>query len=481
MEWWLIVIIAISSILITLVGIVLVRTLRFKPKEEQQNSYDEVQFDHEKAVTDLANMLRIKTISSRNKSEEDENEFRQFEQLLFKSFPQTAKKCEFQKLGERSLLFRWKGESDEKPTVLMSHYDVVTVVPDGWTHNPFGGEIIDGELWGRGALDTKGTLNGVMQAVETLIKQGFTPKNDIYMAFAGDEEIAGTGATTIIDEFVLKNIKPELVVDEGGAVVNNVFPGVNKPCALVGIAEKGMTDLQFTVKSNGGHASAPPAHTTVGRVAQACVKIENNPSTFTLSVPVKKMFDTLGRHSTFAYRMIFANLWLFRPILNSIAKKKGGEINALIRTTCAFTQMSGSKAPNVMANEAKMVANYRIITGDSVEQVVARAKKVVKDKDIEIKPLMGVNPSVISNTDCDGYKIVEESIKATWGCIVSPYLMVACSDSRHYGRITDKVYRFSAMALTNEERATIHGNNERVKISEIYKTVEFYIRLIQNC
>lgn len=482
MEWWLYLIIAVAAILVGLVAVVLCRTLAFKVVNEKLPEKEEIEFDKEKAVKDLRAMLMLRTVSYRNKADEDESEFVKFEQLLFKLFPETARRCTFEKLGPRSLLFKWAGKSDANPTVLMSHYDVVPVAEADWKRPPFGGDIVDGELWGRGALDTKGTLNGAMQAVETLIKAGFVPENDIYLAFAGDEEISGNGAVTIVDEFIKRGVKPALVVDEGGAVVEGVFPGVKKPCALIGIAEKGMTDLRFSAKSNGGHASAPPPHTTVGKLSAACVRMENNPPRFTLSAPVRKMFDTLGRHSTFVYRMIFANLWLFGFVLDKMGKSKGGEMNALTRTTCAFTQMQGSKASNVLANEASLVANFRIIPGDTVDKLIKRAKKTVNDDSVEIEPIMAVNPSVVSTTDCDGYKKVKAAALQTWdGCIAAPYLMVACSDSRHYGKLTDKVFRFSAMALSSEERASIHANDERVPLSTIEKTVEFYLRLVKSC
>ena len=195
-----------------------------------------------------------------------------------------------------------------------------------------------------------------------------------------------------------------------------------------------------------------------------------------------KMFDTLGRHSNFLYRMIFANLWLFSPVLDILCKKSGGELNALMRTTVAFTQMEGSAAANVIPPEAKMVSNIRINPQDTMDSVLQHLNQTVADEKVEITALHGMNPSRISETDCDGYRKVANAVAATWkGSIVSPYLMVQCSDSRHYGRISDRVYRFSAMDLTAEERATIHGNNERIRLDCVHRAVEFYIRLIAEC
>ena len=273
-----------------------------------------------------------------------------------------------------------------------------------------------------------------------------------------------------------------MVVDEGGAVVPDVFPGVKEPCALIGVAEKGMLNLEYRISSNGGHASAPKPHTPVGRLAMACAKVEAHPFRSHLTKPVLEMFDNLGRRSTFLYRIIFANLWCFRPVLDMICKKNGGELNALVRTTSAITQMQGSKAPNVIPPSASMVANMRLNPEDSVAGAVEYIRQTVADPDIELAVGDHMEPSPISRTDCEGWRRVANAVSATWpGAVISPYLMVQCSDSRHYRDLSDRVYRFSAMELTGEERATIHGNNERIRLEVIHRAVEFFIRLMRQC
>jgi len=210
--------------------------------------------------------------------------------------------------------------------------------------------------------------------------------------------------------------------------------------------------------------------------------VEDHPFKAHIEGPAAQMFDTLGRYSTALYKVIFANMWCFGWVIDLLGRMSGGEINALIRTTVAFTQMEGSSARNVIPPEAKMVANMRLNPSDSVESALAYLRKTVHNPDVEISALESFEPSRISRTDCEGWDTVSAAVAETWpGCIVSPYLMVQCSDSRHWGRISDKVYRFSAMALTSEERATIHGNNERIPLNTIGKAVEFYIRLMQKC
>ena len=272
------------------------------------------------------------------------------------------------------------------------------------------------------------------------------------------------------------------MLDEGGAVVENVFPGVKGACGLIGTAEKGMINAQYRCSSSGGHASAPKPHTPVGILAAACKKVEDHPFQAHLSGPVKQMFDTLGRHSTLLYRIIFANLWCFGWVLDLLGRTSGGEMNALMRTTVAFTQMQGSSAPNVIPTEAAMVSNMRLNPHDSVESALAYLRKTVGDDRVEITAVEYQEPSPISEVDCPAYEKVAQSVAQTWpGCIVSPYLMVQCSDSRHYRDLSNHVYRFSCMALSSEERATIHGNNERIPLETITRAAEFYVRLMEKC
>lgn len=468
--------------LVILIAVIIIRTLNFKPKAQPLVSNEEIDFNKDKAVESLRELVRCKTVSYRDSSLEDNTEFEKLISLLPKLYPNVFKTCSFDILEDRALLFKWKGKNNGEPAVLMAHYDVVPVNEELWEKPPFEAIIEDGVIWGRGTLDTKVTFNGVLFSAETLIADGFVPENDIYFAFSGGEEINGKGASNIVDYLEQNGIVPAMVVDEGGGVVENVFPGVSEPCALIGIAEKGMLNVEYTCKSGGGHASAPKPHTPVGILSKACCDMENNPFKAHLTKPVAEMFDTLGRHSNFLYRMIFANLWAFKGILDMICKKSGGELNALMRTTVAFTQMSGSQAANVIPPKATMLSNLRLNPMDTMDTALEYIKKTVNNPDIEITAVDGMNPSRISRTDCEGWEKVASAVASTWkGSIVSPYLMVQCSDSRHYGRISDKVYRFSAMDLTSEERATIHGNNERIRVNALHRTVEFYIRLIKQC
>ena len=472
----------IIGIIAAFFAVILVRTLMFKPKAQPETTQEAVSFDKDGAVDALAQLIRCKTISYNDPALEDDAEFEKLISLLPKLYPNVFRVCQFQQMPPRGLLFIWPGKTAGDPAIMMAHYDVVPVNEENWEKPPFDAIIEDGHLWGRGTLDTKGTFNGVLYAANHLISEGFQPEHDMYFAFSGGEEVNGKGAPAIVDWFAQQGITPSLVVDEGGAVVENVFPGVKVPCGLIGIAEKGMMNAQFRTRSAGGHASAPKPHTPVGILARACARVDNHPFKAHIEGPAAQMFDTLGRHSTFLYRMLFANMWCFGWIIDLLGRKSGGEMNALVRTTVAFTQMEGSSARNVIPPEAKMVANMRLNPSDSVESALAYLKKTVNNGRVEVTALESFEPSRISRTDCEGWDKVCAAVAETWpGCIVSPYLMVQCSDSRHYGRISDRVYRFSAMDMTAEERKSIHGNNEKVRLEGICRAVEFYIRLMKKC
>ena len=463
-------------------AVILIRTLTFKPKAQPAISNEDVSFDSDAAVHALSELVKCKTISYNDHALEDDAEFQKLIDMLPTLYPKVFEVCSFDQLPDRALLLRWPGKSDKEPAVMMAHYDVVPVNEENWEKPPFAAIIEDGVMWGRGTLDTKVTFNAVFSAANHLIAKGFVPENDIYFAFSGGEEVNGKGAPNIVQYFADHNITPGIVVDEGGAVVENVFPGVTQPCGLIGIAEKGMINVQYRTVSTGGHASSPKPHTPVGVLAAACKRVEDHPFKCHIQGPAALMFDTLGRHSNFLYRMIFANLWCFGWVIDLLGKLSGGEMNALVRTTSAFTQMEGSSARNVIPPEAKMVANMRLNPSDSVASALEYLKKTVKDDAVEITALESCEPSRVSQVDCPAWDKISASVAETWkGCIVAPYLMVQCSDSRHWGRISDKVYRFSAMDLTKEERGTIHGNNERIRLETLKKSVEFYIRLMSKC
>lgn len=476
------ILIALLAVLVIFVVVLIVRAMRFTPKAEPVPAGDKMDLNEEKIVSDMQEMLRCKTISYNDETLIDQGEFQKFRELLPELYPKIHESCQRHFLGVNGMVYHWKGKSEGDPIVLMSHYDVVPVEESQWDKPAFEGILEDGILWGRGTLDTKGTLCGIMEAAEKLIEEGFVPEKDIYFAFSGQEEINGPTCPAIVDWFEEQKIHPAMVVDEGGAVVECVFPGVDRECALIGIAEKGLSNIEFHAKSSGGHASMPPVHTIVGELAQAVVDVEGHPFPRQLTKPVREMLDTLGRHSTFAYKVLFANLWCFEGLFDKVCQKSGGELNSMLRTTCAMTKMEGGKAFNVIPPKASVGMNLRLLGKDTVESARAYLEQVIHNPNIEVSVYEGRNPSIDSDTSCGEWGLLCQAVADTWKeALVSPYLMMACSDSWHYCRITDRVYKFSAMKLSKEERGMIHGNNERVPVKTLVKTVEFYVRLMKKC
>ncbi|MDR1620153.1 MAG: M20/M25/M40 family metallo-hydrolase [Clostridiales bacterium] len=463
-------------------AILSVRAALFIPKKGQRvegGNAAPVEFDAERAVTSLQRMVQLPTVSNYDKSKVDPAPFEAFRALLKELYPLVHKYATLERIGDGGVLYCLKGKTDDAPTVFMAHYDVVPAHEEQWQNPPFCGKRKDGELWGRGTLDTKGTLCAALEAAETLLQDGFVPARDIFFSFAADEEVAGDDAPSIVDALRARNIRPALVLDEGGAVVDGVFPGVTERCALIGTGEKGMMNVELLFESAGGHASAPPPHSPVGVLAQAVNRVEGRPFPAHLTKPAAEMFDTLGRHSTFVYRLIFANLWCFKGLLSSICKKSGGELNALMRTTCAFTAMRGSGAYNVLPPVASVGANLRLCPPDNIDSAKAYLKSVINNDAIKLRVFGASNPSPCADTKSEGYARVKTAIEQTWqDAIVSPYMMVACSDSRHFCKISDTVLRFSAMVLSGDDRKRIHGNDERIEEAKLKEAVAFYMRVI---
>ena len=475
----------IPAVIVLFLIIICIRAAMFKPRmhsplkkssvEEKATSFVEINdTEMERAVTHFQEMIKIKTLWNWDNDPEGKP-FAEFRALLPKLYPLIHKHCTFKQIGRSGMLYHWKGKASDSPTVYMSHYDVVPADEELWQKPPFSAIRENGEIWRRGTLDTKATLCAVLETAETLLEQGFVPENDIYFSFGGDEETEATDTRDIVEHFITKGIKPALVLDEGGAVVNDIFPGVKGQTALIGTAEKGMMNVSFSISGTGGHASAPPVQTPIGMLARAVTAVEENPLDVHLCESVLNMFDTLGRHSTFAYKLIFANLWCFKGLLAFICKKIGGELNALVRTTCAFTQMQGSNAHNVLPPSASVSANMRLMSPDNMDNIIDELKKRVKNEKIKIKRLNGHNPSIFSNMDSEGYRRVSAAIAKTWEkAIISPYLMIAASDSRFYCQICDVVLRFSAMTLSIEDRKRIHGNDERISETQLKESLIFY-------
>ena len=465
-------------LLIALIAVMVFNAVRFKAADNGPRTVEDVKVNGDRAQQNLSTLIKFETVSNADYDKTDKAVFAAYRAKLKELYPNVTAASEYKELGNTAMLFKIKGKSSENPSVLMSHYDVVPVEEDRWQHPPFCGEIIDGVLWGRGTIDTKITMVGIMEALEDLLADGFMPENDLYLSFGGDEEVGGISAPAVVDYMEANGIKPALVLDEGGAVVDGVFPGVNKPIAVIGIGEKGIAQVEFTATSSGGHSSTPPVHTAVGKLAKTIVNLENKPFKAQVTEPVAGLFRKVGPHSPFALRMVFGNMWLFKGLLGRLASVLGGEINAMMRTTVAATMVQGSKQHNVLPNVATANVNVRLLNNVNQQQAQAHFNSVC-EKDVTCRFISYQDASPYASTESEAWHKVEKAVGDTWrDAIVSPYLMLAGSDSRRFSRICRDVYKFSAMALSKEERGLIHNDNERIAVEKIDQCVEFFHRLI---
>lgn len=437
--------------------------------------------DSDGAARRLSALIRKRTVSSREPEAVDWAEFEAFRALLPELYPETHRVLERTLVGGHAMLYRWKGRAPDEPLVMMAHYDVVPASDEGWERPAFSGDVHEGAVWGRGSIDTKCTLVCAFEAVEAMIKAGFTPERDVYLSFGHDEETGGEGAPAIVAHLESLGVKPGLVLDEGGAVVRGVFPGVEKPLAMVGVAEKGVTDIELSVRSQGGHSSTPPRKGAAWRLARAITRLEARPFPAGFPAATRVMFKRIAPHAPSALRLVLGNLWLFEPILLMVFGRAGGELGAMCRTTTAVTMLQGSDAANVLPAVAKAVVNVRVAIGQSVEGVVERMKAVIHDPLVELRVLLPGEPSPVSELSGPRFDALAATIAEVYpDAVVTPYVVMGGTDARHYARVSSTVYRFSPFELSKAERASMHAVNERLPIASLAKGVEFYLRLIRR-
>ena len=445
----------------------------------------------EPAVERLRALICIPTVSRMAPALADERAFARFRELLAELYPRVHERLELEVIGGGTLLFRWPGRGTGAPTVLMAHYDVVPADEAGWQHPAFGADLVgdDGDpeqrIWGRGAIDDKGALAVILEAVEEALGEsddtGFQPASDLYLSFGHNEETAGDGAEAVVALFVERGIRPALVVDEGGAVVEGVFPGVDAPIAVVGVTEKGIAGIELVVEKPGGHASTPVRNGATARLARAILRLESHPARATISAPTLAMIRTLGAHARQPLGFVFARAAVFRPLLTAAFARLGPETEAMVRTTRAVTRLSGSAGDNVIAERATAMVNVRIAVGSSVDHAARDIRTAVDDPAVAVRVVYGSEPSPVSRSDGPVWQLLSDAISDTFpGVIVTPYVMLQASDSRHFATISDGVYRFLPFDLRASERATLHAIDESIRVSTYLRGIAFYRRLLQD-
>ncbi|RMH80229.1 MAG: M20/M25/M40 family metallo-hydrolase [Calditrichaeota bacterium] len=477
------------GILVALIAaVVLFRAVQFTPEEAPVPPSAGEQFvpDTQQVVAHLAQAVQFPTVSYQDSTRFPADAFAAFREFLRRTFPLAHQKLSPRVINGGALLFIWPGQDTSlAPVVLMAHQDVVPVPPETaeqWEHPPFSGAVGDGYVWGRGTLDDKSSLMAILEAVEHLLSRGFRPPRTVYLAFGHDEEVGGRrGAAQIAEWFRSRGIRPALVLDEGGVIIQGAVPGVARPVALIGIAEKGYLTLELTATASGGHSSMPPKHTAVGIISRAVTRLEAHPFPADLAF-ANRLFDRVGRYMPFAQRIIFANRWLFSPVLKRVLSASP-TMNATIRTTTAATMFHAGVKENVLPQKATAVVNFRILPGETTASVIRRVKETIDDPRVSVRPLgYHVDPSPISETQSPAYTLLEATIRqvSEEPPVVAPFLVVGATDSRYFADLSSNVYRFLFLRLTTGDTHRLHGTNERIAIADYVDAIRFYDQLLKN-
>jgi carboxypeptidase PM20D1 len=471
------VLLGLLGLCLLLLLIALLRTLLSPAKQSLWKPAADPEREERYAET-LSRMVRCETVS--RKGEDQREKFLGFHRLLEELFPLVHEKLEKTEI-DGNLLFFWKGKAHDRPLVLMSHQDVVPAEGE-WKHEPFSGDIAEGKVWGRGSADTKCSVMGFFQAVEELLEQGFEPEQDVYLSSSCTEEFGGDGCPKLVEELSRRGVKPFLVCDEGGAIVQEPIGGVKGCYAMIGVLEKGRGALRLTARSGGGHASYPPKNSPIARLGKFVARVEKrDPMRVDFEPEVTAMFRTLAPYGPFYLRLLFGNLWLFKPLLKKLLPKISPQAGALLKTTVAFTMQSGSDAPNVLPQQASLTLDLRYIPHQRLEESNRVIRELAARYDLETEVLMANDACEPVRIDSPAYALVEKVIGEVFpGLPTCPYVMTGGTDARFYQKICDACIRFSPVIYGPEQMKGMHGVNENIDACSLPGAVDFYKTVIRE-
>lgn len=473
-------------ILVVFVSYLLFNALTFKSKQIYYPPAETIEIN-DSATHHLSMAIKIKTISPEDPLDFDSAQFYQFSEYLSSTYPMVEKNLTKKTINKYSYIYNWQGSNKQlKPIILVAHSDVVPVPNedlDKWIMPPFSGEIRDGILWGRGTMDDKVSIIGILEAVEHLLSKGFAPERTIYLAFGHDEEIGGlNGAQEIVRFMEKEGIQPEFVIDEGFAITRGLVPGVLTDVALIGVAEKGFASLHLSVEMDGGHSSMPNAETAITVIANAITKLENNPFPPIITKPVQQFLNHVGPEMRFQDKLVFANSSLFKSIIMGIYQQTSPG-RAVVQTTMVPTVFNSGIKDNIIPSTASATINFRILPGLTLGQLIQRVSAIIEDDRIQITLKdFHSEASKVSDTNSKGYAIINQSIKEIYPDVITvPNLVIGATDGRYYGKLCDDVYRFLPIRMNPDNIKAMHGINENIPVDEFEDAVRFYVQLIRNC
>lgn len=471
---------------IIILGFVIINTLGYSSKQIKVDTINKTDID-DKVAERLGGAIQIPSVSTEIGI--DSAAFGQLLSYIDSQFVLVDSLLDKQTINEFSRIYKWTGRKPNlKPILLLAHLDVVPVdkATEGkWEQDPFSGAIKDGYVWGRGTLDDKVSVLSILESIESLLQQNYFPERTLYLAFGHDEEIGGkAGAKSISRLFQQQGISFEYILDEGSLLIKQALPSIKKPIALIGIAEKGYVTLNIAVRlENGGHSSIPPTEgTAIGILSKAIATLEEEQFPAQLAGASKKMFEYTGPEMTLPSKAIFANIWLFEGMLLR-QLEQNTTTNAMVRTTTAPTMIRGGIKENVLPSTVSGKINFRIAPGETPESVLDYVKQTINDDRVivTINKETAMNPSKVSPTNAFGFEIIQKTAQELFpDIIVAPSLVVAATDCRHYGEVSDNIYRFMPLMLERSDLKRIHGINERVSVEGYKNMIRFYQQLIRN-
>ena len=459
-----------------------VRTYLFERSRGEVEKIEGLPVEAQQVAEHLAAAVRCQTVPLDETGTPDPEAFRQLHKMLEETYPLVHQKLKREVVNGYSLLYIWQGSRpDLEPVMLMAHQDVVSADPADWTHPPFAGEIADGFIWGRGTLDIKNQLIGIMEAAEVLLQQGYRPERTILFGLGHDEETGGVNGCKVLgQQLKARGIHLAGIVDEGGGIMAGLAAGVRGAIALVGVSEKGYLTVEFTVNGQPGHSSTPPPQTAIGILARALARLEAHPMPIHLG-GLRPMYHGIGRAAPIQIQVAFANIWLFGPSLKRWLVPKP-EMNASIRTTTALTIINGGVEDNTIPGEAKAIVNFRLLPGDTIAHVLWHARKVIKDERVKFKPVEGkfnealpVSPQAGPAYDSLSYVIRQVFDNPP----VAPFTMLGGTDCQHFVPVCDHIYRFTSLVMDESFQGLEHGIDERIPIEGMFDMVRFYAQLMQ--
>jgi carboxypeptidase PM20D1 len=478
---------ALLGLLLLLAAALAVNTLRQGSRQLQVAPAPPLALDEAAVAQRLAGAIRFRTISSHEDAQLNADQFRGLHAYLQQRYPRVHASLKRELVGDLSLLYTWPGsDSAAAPILLMAHQDVVPIAPGteaAWSVPPFAGTVQDGFVWGRGTWDDKGNLIAQLEAVELLLASGFHPRQTVYLAFGADEEVGGQrGARNIAALLQARGVRLDFVIDEGLVITHGVIPGVSAPTALLGVAEKGYLSVRLKAAATPGHSSMPPPPGTgaIAMISGALQRLEREQLPAALEGVGREMFQTLAPEMSGFQRVALSNLWLFGPVVQAQLERTAST-NAMLRTTTAPTIVQAGNKENVIPGVAEAIVNFRILPGETRETVVRHVRAVVGNG-IEVKEMSGgVDPTPVTSTRSPSYQLIQRTLRALFpDVIVAPALYIAGSDSQHFVRLSDNIYRFSPVRAAAADLPRLHGTNERISSANLAELVRFYHQLLRN-